>query len=596
MSDEQLARAWARAFAPPPRVMPAVFAEAEIVLPGSANSIPGPLRLAPYQYELVDAIADDDVEIIVLMLSSQVGKSISIDAMMGYCISCEPGPMLHVSPTGDRSEDFVRDRFDPLVGASPTLRSLVGKGQDTRKGRSGGADSLASKSFPGGQLNFASAHKPDQLAARAIKFLFLDETDRFPVSAGIEGCPIQLAVKRTKTYEGKGRKIIIVSTPTSRTGSRINQWFIRGDQRKFFVNCPHCGNYAPLSFDNLKWEEGKPATAYLRCEDCGAVHDEAEKREMVRRGSWQATAEGEAGIRSYHLNELASMFSTLKAVAHQFEDAKTPEEKQAFYNTTLAQVYDAGTEVELSSSELQQRAELISRPYPADILFVTAGVDVQGDRLECTFLAHHADGTRTVLNHLKLVGDTSGNAVWGGLDRALGETFTLSDGREVGVQATAVDSGFNADQVMKFVHEQRRKRRATYAVKGKSGFDRVPLSKGGTLKGQMQLLIVGVDTVKHSVQKHLAMPEIEAGYIRLPDHLPAEYFNGLASEELRVRYINGNPRHFYHRTVRQNEPLDCLIYASAIAKMVNVQSITTPVKPGPSMAELGAQASAMHNS
>jgi phage terminase large subunit GpA-like protein len=91
------------------------------------------------------------------------------------------------------------------------------------------------------------------------------------------------------------------------------------------------------------------------------------------------------------------------------------------------------------------------------------------------------------------------------------------------------------------------------------------------------------------------MREIEAGYIRLPDHLPPEYFNGLASEELRVRYVHGNPQHFYHRTVRQNEPLDCLVYASAIAKAVPVQSITAPAKPGLSMAELGAQAAAIHN-
>src|SRR6202043_3848427 len=115
-----------------------------------------------------------------------------------HSIACAPGPMLHVSPTGARSEEFVRDRFDPLVGSSATLRALVGAGQDTRKGSTGSANSLASKSFPGGQLSFASSHKPDELAARAIKFLFLDEVARFAQSAGIEGDPIVLALKRTK--------------------------------------------------------------------------------------------------------------------------------------------------------------------------------------------------------------------------------------------------------------------------------------------------------------------------------------------------------------------------------------------------------------
>jgi phage terminase large subunit GpA-like protein len=594
--DESLARSWVRAFAPPPIIAPSSFAESEITLPGSANAIPGPLRLASYQRELVDAIADDETEIVVLMLSSQTGKSISIDAMLGYCIACEPGPMLHVSPTGSRSEDFVRDRFDPLIAASPTLRGLIGKGQDTRKGSSGGTNSVSSKTFPGGQLAFASSHKPDELAARAIRFLFLDELDRFATSAGVEGSPDALAIKRTKTFEGKGRKVVIVSTPTSRMGSRINQWYLRGDQRKFVVTCPDCKEPAPLSFDNLKWEEGKPKTVHLVCESCGVVHTEAHRREMIEGGRWEATATGEPGIRSYHLNELASKFSTLESVAQQAEDAKTPEQKQAFYNTTLAQVFDAGTEVELSSSELQQRAETIAQPYAADIVFLTAGVDVQGDRLECTVLGHHADNTRSVLNHWKLMGDTSGDAAWTALDTALSTVFPLANGRSLSVHATAVDSGFNADQVLKFVHAQRRKSRATYAVKGMSGFDRMPLARGGRLKGQTQLLIVGVDSVKHAVQKHLAMQDIGPGFIRLPAHLPPEYFDGLASEELRVRYVKGAPRHEYHRVVRQNEPLDCLVYASAIARMVNVQTTAAPATPGPSMKELAAKLQAAHNS
>jgi phage terminase large subunit GpA-like protein len=166
------------------------------------------------------------------------------------------------------------------------------------------------------------------------------------------------------------------------------------------------------------------------------------------------------------------------------------------------------------------------------------------------------------------------------------------NGRKLSVQATAVDSGFNVDQVIKFVHSQRRKSRTTYAVKGMGGFDRMPLARGGRLKGQMQLLVVGVDTVKHSVQKHLAMQEIGAGFIRLPDHLGPEYFDGLASEELRVRYVKGAPRHEYHRTYRHNEPLDCLVYATAIVKMVNIQAIAAPAHPGPSIKELAAKLAA----
>jgi phage terminase large subunit GpA-like protein len=596
MIDEHLARSMARAFAPPPVIAPSVFAESEIVLPPSANAVPGPLRLAPYQKELVDSIAaDDGTDIVVMMLSSQIGKSISVDCQLGYVMACDPGPALHVSPTNQRAEEFTQDRLDALINSSPALRKIVGTGLSTRKGSTGGANSLSAKSFPGGTLNMASSFKADELAARSVRFLFLDEVDRFAQSAGQEGDPIMLALKRTRTYEGRGRRVVMVSTPTSRTGSRIAEWYEKGDKRRFMMDCPDCGHVAPFAFENLKWNDGKPETAYLPCGDCGAVIDETKRRAMLEHGRWIATAVGEKGIRSYHLNELSSRFSNMESVARQFDAAKTPLQKQAFYNTCLGEVYDAGTEVELTTSELQQRAEPIAAPYAANIQFITAGVDVQSNRVECTFLAHHADDTLSVLNHLKLMGDTSGDSIWQSLDVALGTVFPLTNGKSLNIMATAVDSGFNADQVTAFVASQRRKSRQCYAVKGRSGFDQPALKWGGRLKGVMKLLLVGVDGVKLAVQKHLAMQTIGSGFIRLPDHLPPEYFEGLAAEELRVKIVKGAPRYEYHRTYRFNEPLDCLTYARAIAQWIPKQALTPP-PPGPDVKHWAAKLNAAHNS
>jgi phage terminase large subunit GpA-like protein len=596
MTDTQLALAWLGAFAPPLAILPSVFAEAQIVLPSSSNAVPGALRLAPYQKELVDCIADDDVEIVVMQLSSQVGKSLSIDCQIGYVMSCAPSPSLHVSPTAQRSEEFVRDRLDPIINSSPALRKLVGTGQGTRKGSTGGANSLSSKSYPGGQINFASSHKPDELAARAIKNLWLDEVDRFAFSALSEGCPIALAIKRTKTFEGKGRKIVLVSTPTSRNASRINEWFLKGDQRRFMVKCTEqdCGHVGPLMFKSLHWKDGAPEAAFMSCDGCGVEINEAKRRELIENGEWIATAKGEPGVRSYHLSELSSKFSTLQSVATQAEAAKTPMQRQAFHNTTLAEVFDAGTEVELSSSELAARAEPIAPPYSPTIQFVTCGVDVQGNRLEVTALGHHTDGTFTVLNHIKLLGDSSSDQVWRDLDVVLGTTFPLSNGKILAVQATAIDAGFSADQVVKFVLAQRRKSRACFAVKGKSGFDQPALKWGGRLKGTFKLLLVGVDSVKHSLQKHLSMPVIGPGYIRLPNHLGEDYFNGLASESLQVKIVKGAPRYDYHRTYRFNEPLDCLVYSTAIAETIPKQALV-PAPPGPDFKELARKLAAAHN-
>jgi phage terminase large subunit GpA-like protein len=142
---------------------------------------------------------------------------------------------------------------------------------------------------------------------------------------------------------------------------------------------------------------------------------------------------------------------------------------------------------------------------------------------------------------------------------------------------------------------QRRKSRACFAVKGRSGFDQPALKWGGRLKGTFKLLLVGVDAVKHAVQKHLAMPIVGPGFIRLPDHLGEEYFEGLASEELRTKIVRGAPQYEYHRTYRQNEPFDCLVYAKAIAETVPKQALTPPT-PGPDIKELAKKLHAAHNS
>ena len=159
---------------------------------------------------------------------------------------------------------------------------------------------------------------------------------------------------------------------------------------------------------------------------------------------------------------------------------------------------------------------------------------------------------------------------------------------------SAVDSGFSTDQVVKFVTSQRHKGRRCAAVKGRSGFDQPALRLGGRLKGTFRLLLVGVDAVKHSVQKHLAMQTVGPGFIRLPDHLGEEYFEGLASEELRTKIVRGAPQYEYHRTYRQNEPLDCLTYAMAIAEPFPKVALT-PATPGPTIKELAAKLNAAHN-
>ena len=577
-------------FQPPPLLLPSEFAQQQLYLPASSNAISGPLRLTAYQRGMIDTFADPKIHTLVMCCSAQVGKSLTVDALVGYTIACAPSPILHVSPTGARSLDWIRDRLDPLVKSSPSLRALIGGG------RKGGGDSLSHKMFPGGSLNLASSFQPDTLAARAIRYVFLDEVDRFAASAGTEGDPVMLAIKRTRTFDN--RKIVLVSTPTSRIGSRISKWFDRGDQRRWHVACPDCGDSAPLAFENLKWDEGKPESAHLTCAECGCVHDEQMRRRMIEGGAWVATATGEPGVASFHINELASPFSSLASVARQYDDADTPDKRRVFYNTALGETFDSSTEIELDASELQARSETITAPYAANILGVTVGVDIQNDRCEATFLAHHADATFSVLNHVVCTGDTSAPQAWSDLDNVLGATFALQDGRVLPIAAIAIDSGFSSDNVYAFVLSQRRKSRRCFATKGVSGFDRAAIKEGSKVKGNMRVQLVGVDGLKLTVTKRLGI-ESGPGIIRLPNHLDSSYFDQLASEELRIKEVRGFARYEWHKTNRLNEALDALVYATALASLPNIFTSSQPSSPQPprkSIAEQAAALNALHNS
>ena len=584
---ELLYQNWLGYLAPPRRLLPSQWAESAIVLPESANAQPGPLKLTNYQREIVDTFAEPNVHTIVLKLASQTGKSTAIDVLLGYTIDCAPAPILLVHPTESKAFAYIRDRFDPLVAASPVLKSKIGAGVK-------GVDSKSAKTFPGGSLNVASSHKPDDLAARAVATLFLDECDRFATSAGSEGDPIRLAIKRTRTF--RNRKIVISSTPTLRATSRVQQHFERGDQREFFVPCPECGAFSALTPDRLVFEPGKPETARLVCPECNHHAEEAQRIAMVANGSFQATATGEPGVASFHANELISPFSSLESIARQVDAAQTFEAKRVLTNTVFAEPYDSTTEIELFPGDLKQRAVLIQAPYDKAIEFVTAGVDIQSNRIEATILAHAAKGERYVLDHIVLNGDTSADPVWLDLDRLLGQTFSTADKRMLPYSAVAIDSGFGTTRVAEFVSRQRHKGRRVFAIKGVSGFDRPVIRQGAKIKGLTQNYLVGVDGVKLAVQKALALATPQPGFVHLPNHLPEEYFAQLSSERLVTSYVRGYPRQRFEKDPHQrNESLDCMVYASAIATLVKKAAPVAANKPAVSIADRVKALHALHN-
>jgi len=571
-----------QALRPPPKLTASQWAEANLVLPRGVSARPGPLKLNTWQKQLVDAVAHEDTRTAVLMLASQVGKSLAGDVLVAHMMAQSPGPALLVHPTSAKAADFVRTRLDPIIRATPVLRNIVGGG------RKGGGDALGHKLYPGGSLALGSSFRPDDLAARAIEFLFLDEVDRFAESAGREGDPVELAVKRTHTYSAT-RKVIVSSTPTHGQ-SRIAAWFDQGDQRRYMVPCPECGTFDWLRLDNLKWDQGRFDTARLRCSSCKHGMGNRERIEALDLGEWRATADSASpGLISFHGTVLLSDFVTLSEIAETAERAETnPEKRRVFQNTSAAEPYRADEGEPLDASTLAERAEPVRAPFSADSAFVSAGVDVQSNRLEVTFLGQHAkNNISTVLNHLKIMGDTSGHAVWQALDEVLGAPWPLADGRVLPTEITGVDSGFNTELVAQFCAAQQAKGRRVVAVKGVSGFDKpaVRVSKN-VLRGTTTQFNIGVDVVKEQLMARLRMREFGPGYIHLADHLDPSYFAGLAGEKIDTMHVRGYARRSFVKIIRSNEPLDCLCYAAAVATRVKLPDNTSPAQP--TSREIGA--------
>jgi phage terminase large subunit GpA-like protein len=590
--DRTLFRTAMAAFRPPARPSTAEWAEGvdadgrpNMRLTTEMAAQPGPLRLSAAQKAVLAAIDDPHTPFVVFMASSQVGKSTLLDAATLRNIAVAPVPMMLVHPTDAKATDYTRTRLDPLIAANANIRALVGRDASNVTKAGAGGNGLTYKSFPGGSLSIASSHKPEDLAARPIAFLELDEVDRFAKSAGKEGSPVELAIKRTRTFPR--RKIVLTSTPTFRDASVIAEWFARGTRDLWNVPCPHCGVFFAPIFDHVKWTPGKPKTAYIECPECGGSINEAQRLRAAEMGCFVSTnPEPGYGVKSFHQNVLTSKFGTLADVVTEYENAKTSDKLRVFYNTVLGLPYDPGSETENDPDDLQSRAVEIGAPYPKDVQFVTAGVDVQGNRLELTYLAHCAT-RKLVLDHVIIGGDTTGGAVWDDLRRHLRMTFPITDGRDLRIAATFVDSGYLSSTVQAFALRHPN----VFATFGRQGWERQPVRQGHRIEGTPKhVLILGIDNAKLSIAKAL-QADTEAPIV-LPNHphLGADYFEQLAAEKLEVKYTrSGHPVQTWTKDpTTRNEAFDCLVYAYLAASLVKSAPKSTTAK-APSIGELAAR-------
>ena len=220
------------------------------------------------------------------MSAAQLGKSEALLNIIGYHIDNDPSPILMLQPSLDMAQSFSKDRVSGgLLSSTPCLKDKV----RSPRARDSGNTTLH-KIFPGGSITLVGANSPSGLASRPIRLVLCDEVDRYPTSAGSEGDPIQLARKRASTFWN--RRIVMVSTPTNKGSSRIEQAFENSDQRRFYVPCQHCDHPQVLKWANVQWTDEDPDTARYLCEECATLWTSCDPRQSIawhtpRIDTWQ---------------------------------------------------------------------------------------------------------------------------------------------------------------------------------------------------------------------------------------------------------------------------------------------------------------------
>ena len=552
-----------KVFRPPPDLKISEWADSHRRLSPENSAEAGQWNTtrAEYQREIMDTFNDPDIQRIVVMTSSQVGKTELVLNAIAYYMDQDPSPLLVVQPTLAMAQSFSKDRLAAMIRDSKKIKDLVLEAKSRDSG-----NTVLHKKFPGGHLSLVGSNSAAGLASRPIRVLLLDEVDRYELSAGSEGSPVDLAIARTKTFWN--RKIYMCSTPTIKGISKIEAAFEESDKRFFMVPCPECKIKQRLIWKNVVWDEDKPETATYVCEDCGSVIDESKKPWMLKHGEWKATTTS-SDTAGFHISELYSPWSSWASMAQNFLEAKKmPEMLKTFINTSLGESWEEQGDGVEHEGLLARRLNYDGLSLPEDILIATCGVDTQKDRLEAQVMGWGKNYEAWVIEYKVFWGDPNAVNVWNELDLYLKSRFKTESGRSIRISATCIDSGGHHSQKVYSFTKPRQGRRI-FAIKGASVAGKPIVSKPTFVgKNQTALYSVGTDTAKENIFARLNAEDDETT-LHFPADLEEEYFKQLTAEKRITKWIRGRKSLAWKQIRPRNEALDVTVYNFAAIYILN---------------------------
>jgi len=533
----------------------------------------------PMLREIMDCLSiHSPVREIWVCKSSQVGVTEASVNWLGYVFDHAPGPAMVLMPTLEARDTWKVQKLNPLLSDTPAIRDILG-GLRARDA----AHSKELIDFPGGILFLAGGNSPNSYAQKSVRFLMMDDLDRFPGQIGEEGDPVELARSRVKAFPR--HKLLFASTPTIKGASLIERGFETSDMRRFHVECPHCRERQALKWANVRGDVSH-GTAWYACEHNGCIIEEHSKPEMLAGGVWIAEFP-ERRVRGYHISAIYAPIglgpSWLDLMLHFKRVHKEPTQLKTFINQNLGEAWEDQTQ-KLKPHDLAKRAgDYGIGIIPPGCLALTMGIDTQDKWLAYKLLGWGAPTEQGgqprhwIIKFGEIQGDTASAQVWDELEAELHLPLVNSFGQEMRIRAAAVDSrGHRAEQVKNFVMRSSLKM-PVYAVQGSTTRMGRAIAQSGSYpnKSKSGKVVrhgyctwnIGTEHCKDFIFANLTSDgerQQSERIFNFPQGLEDTYYDGLLSEIYdpeKKRYI---PR--LGAKYKRNEPLDTCVYAWAIGQ------------------------------
>lgn len=540
------------------------------LLDSKTSAMPGPWRndKTPYLKDVMDEILNYETEEVIFCKCTQVGGTEAMQNMLGYIIQQDPSPTMVVYPTDKLADSISENRIQPMINSCKTLKNLYNKNESSK----------LELQFEGMYLTLAGSNSPASLASKAIKYLLLDEVDKYPGASKKEADPISLARERTKTFHN--RKIYMTSTPTLKEGHIWKALENADIEKHYFVPCPHCGEYIELIFNQIRWPEGdgvmsnadRADMAVYICQECGSVITDQHKDRMLRYGEWRivrADAKNRKKV-AYWINTLYSPFVRFSEIAKEFMDSKDdPEKLQNFANSWLAEPWE-NTRLKTNADTVMERQTAVPElVVPEWAVMLTAGVDIQETSLYWSIRAWGEYITSQNIVHGQAISFQE-------IESIMNKSYEREDGEQILVSLCLIDSGYDADSTYDFCASN-----SDWAlpVKGSSNpmlshFKLSKINKPDSRAFGMNLVLVDGDKYKDMIAARMKKDNGRGAWM-VYDGCDREYAEQVTSEH-KVNEKSGNrtvQRWRPKRTHIDNHYLDAEVYAMAAADILGVRTL-----------------------